>query len=147
FGSAGVGVTSHLAFELLRSMAGIELVHVPYKGQAPATQDLLSGQIDTMFIKPINRLPHLRSNRLRALALRTAARAPAAPAIPPIAEAGVPGFDVAIWFGMTAPAGVPRDIIDKLAAEIARIQALPDIQTRLAELGAEPVVEGPAALA
>ncbi|MBI3517653.1 MAG: tripartite tricarboxylate transporter substrate binding protein [Proteobacteria bacterium] len=147
FGSAGVGVTSHLAFELLRSMAGIDLVHVPYKGQAPATQDLLSGQIQTMFMNPINGLPHVRDNRLRALAISTAARAPAAPEIPPVAEAGVPGFDVAIWFGMTVPAGVPREIVEKLAAEIARIQALPDVQKRLAELGAEPVVEGPAALA
>ncbi len=147
FGSAGVGVTSHLGFELLRRMAGIELVHVPYKGQAPATTDLLSGQIQTMFMNPISGLPFVRDGRLRALAISTATRSPAAPDIPPIAEAGVPGFDVAIWFGMTARAATPRDIVDKLAAEIARIQALPEIVARLAEMGAEPVIEGPAALA
>jgi tripartite-type tricarboxylate transporter receptor subunit TctC len=128
-------------------MAGMDLVHVPYKGQAPATQDLLSGQIQTMFMNPINGLPHVQNNRLRALAVSTAARAAAAPEIPPVAEAGVPGYDVAIWFGMTAPAGVPQEIVDKLAAEIARIQAMPDVRQRFAELGAEPIVEGPAALA
>ena len=147
FGSAGVGVTSHLAFELLRRMAGIDLVHVPYKGQAPATQDLLSGQIQTMFMNPINGLPFVKDGRLRALAVSTATRAPVAPDIPPVAEAGVPGFDVAIWFGMTSPAGVPDEIVQKLATEVARIQALPDVRARLAELGAEPVIEGPAALA
>ena len=147
FGSAGVGVTSHLAFEQLKRMAGIDLVHVPYKGQAPATNDLLAGHIQTMFMNPISGLPHVRQGRLRALAISTAARSPAAPEIPPVAEAGVPGFDVAIWFGMTAPAATPRPIIDRLAAEIARIQAEPEIATRLAELGAEPVIEGPDSLA
>ncbi len=147
FGSAGVGVTSHLAYELLRRMAGIELVHVPYKGQAPATADLLAGQIQTMFVNPISGLPYVRDGRLRALAISTATRSPAAPDIPPVAEAGVPGFDVAIWFGMTARAGTPREIVDKVAAEVARIQAMPDIAARLAELGAEPVIEGPPALA
>jgi tripartite-type tricarboxylate transporter receptor subunit TctC len=147
FGSAGIGVTSHLAFELLRQMTGIALVHVPYKGQAPATTDLLSGHIQTMFMNPINGLPYVRDGRLRALAVSTAARSPAAPEIPSVAEAGVPGFDVAIWFGMTAPAGTPRPIIDKLAGEIARIQAMPEVATRLAALGADPVIEGPAALA
>jgi tripartite-type tricarboxylate transporter receptor subunit TctC len=147
FGSAGVGVTSHLAFELLCRMAGIDLVHVPYKGQAPATTDLLSGQIQTMFVNPINGLPHVRAGRLRALAVSTATRTPAAPDIPSVAEAGVPGFDVFIWFGITAPAGTPREIVEMLAAEIARIQAMPEVKTRLAELGADPVIEGPAALA
>jgi tripartite-type tricarboxylate transporter receptor subunit TctC len=147
FGSAGVGVTSHLAFELLRRMAGIDLVHVPYKGQAPATQDLLSGQIQTMFMNPINGLPFVKDGRLRALAISTATRAPVAPDIPPVAEAGVPGFDVAIWFGITSPTGVPDEIVQKLAAEVARIQALPDVRARLAELGAEPIIEGPAGLA
>jgi tripartite-type tricarboxylate transporter receptor subunit TctC len=147
FGSAGVGVTSHLAFELLCRLAGIDLVHVPYKGQAPATTDLLAGHIQALFMNPINGLPQVREGRLRALAISTATRSPAAPEIPPVAEAGVPGFDVFIWFGITAPAGTPPAILAQLAAEIARIQAMPEIVQRLAELGADPVVEGPAALA
>ncbi|MEJ0070141.1 MAG: tripartite tricarboxylate transporter substrate-binding protein [Pseudomonadota bacterium] len=147
FGSAGVGVTSHLAFELFCRMAGIDLVHVPYKGQAPATTDLLSGHIQTHVHEPDQRLPQVREGRLRALAVSTAARAPAAPEIPPVAEAGVPGFDVFIWFGITAPAGTPPAIIDQLAAEIARIQAMPEVVKRLADVGADPIIEGPAGLA
>ncbi len=143
FASAGVGSASHMAGEMLKWKAGIALVHVPYKGQTPATSDVLAGQVPLMFTNPLSGLTYMKDGRLRALAISTARRSPAAPDIPTIAEAGVPGFDVGIWFGVQAPAGTPREIVDRWVAEIRRMLTLPDVREGLAAQGAVPMPEDP----
>jgi tripartite-type tricarboxylate transporter receptor subunit TctC len=120
----------------------VDLVHVPYKGSAPAITDLLGGQIDVMFDNTPNAMPHLKAGKLRALAVTTAARAPLFPELPTVAEGGVPGFDVEVWFGVVAPAGTPKDVVAKLNAEINRILALPEVSSRFAEQGVR-VIGGP----
>jgi tripartite-type tricarboxylate transporter receptor subunit TctC len=147
FASAGVGVPSHMAGELLKSMAHIDLTHVPYKGQAPATADVLSGQVPLMFTNPLNGLVFVRDGKLRALGISTAHRIAAAPDIPTVAESGLPGFDVGIWFGIQAPAATPDPIVRKLADQIRRILEAPDMRAGLAAQGAEPLPEGPEAFA
>lgn len=143
FGSSGAGAASHLAGELLKGMAGVNLVHVPYKGQAPATTDLLGGQISLMFNNPITSLTYIKAGRLRALAVSTAKRSKELPEVSTIAESGLPGFDVGFWLGTLAPAGTPRPIIDKLNTEMVRIVRLPDVVERLDALGVEPVGSSP----
>ena len=120
-------------------MAGVDIVHIPYKGQAPATTDLLSGQISLMFNNPITSLAHIKAGRLRALAVSTAKRSSGLPDVPTVAESGLPGFDVGFWLGTLAPAGTPRPIIDKLNAEMVRIVQMPDVVERLGMLGVEPI--------
>jgi tripartite-type tricarboxylate transporter receptor subunit TctC len=147
FASAGVGVPSHMAGELLKWMAHIDLTHVPYKGQAPATADVLAGQVPLMFTNPLNGLAFVRDGKLRALAISTGHRIAAAPDIPTVAESGVPGFDVGIWFGIQAPAKTPDWIVRKLADKIRTILEAPDLRAGLAAQGAEPLPEGPDAFA
>ena len=139
FGSSGAGSASHLAGELLKGLAGIDIVHVPYKGQAPATTDLLGGQISLMFNNPITSLAHVKAGRLRALAVSTAKRFKGLPEVPTIAEGPLPGFNVGFWMGALAPAGTPRPIIDKLNAEMVKTVQMPDVVERLGMLGVEPV--------
>ncbi|MEJ0068884.1 MAG: tripartite tricarboxylate transporter substrate-binding protein [Pseudomonadota bacterium] len=107
FASSGVGVPSHMAGEMLKWMAHIDLTHVPYKGQGPATADVVAGQVPMMFTSPLNALSFIKDGRLRALAISTAERSEAAPDIPTVAESGLPGFDVGIWFGIQAPVATP----------------------------------------
>ncbi len=147
FASGGTGVASHLAGELFKSTAGIDVVHVPYKGQAPATADLLGGQVAFMFNNPITSLVHIKASRLRALAVSTAKRFTGLPDVPTVAESGLAEFDVGFWLGTLAPAGTPRVIIDKLNAEMVRIVGLPDVVERLAALGVETVGNSPAEFA
>jgi len=147
FASAGVGTPSHMSGELLKWMAHIDLTHVPYKGQAPATADVLAGQVPLMFTNPLNGLAFVRDGRLRALAVSTSHRIAAAPDVPTVAEAGVPGFDVGIWFGFQAPAKTPDWIVRKLADQIRKILEAPDVRAQLAAQGAEPLPEGPDAFA
>lgn len=143
FASGGTGVASHLAGELFKSTAGIDIVHVPYKGQAPATADLLGGQVSFMFNNPITALPHIKAGKLRALAVSTAKRFPGLPDVPTVAESGLPGFDVGFWLGTLAPAGTPRAVIAKLNAEMVKILRMPDVGERLAALGVEVVGSSP----
>jgi len=143
FGSGGTGVASHLAGELFKSTAGIDIVHVPYKGQAPATADLLGGQISFMFNNPITSLPHIKAGKMRALAVSTGKRFSGLPDVPTVAESGFAGFDVGFWLGTLAPAGTPRAIIDKLNTEMVKILRMPDVVERLAAMGVEVIGNTP----
>ena len=143
FGSSGSGQSLHLAGELFKTMAGIDIVHVPYKGSAPARTDLLAGQIHMMFESMIGVLPFVTSGRLRALAVSGAKRSPAAPDIPTMAEAGVPGYDASGWVGVLGPAGMPRPIVERLNGEIVAILNTPETRERLAKSGAEVVGSSP----
>ena len=127
YASAGNGSSNHLSMELFKSMTTLNLMHVPYKGSVPAVTDLLGGQVDAMFDNVPNVIQHVRAGKLRALAVSSATRSPLVPDIPTVAEAGVPGFDVSVWFGIVAPAGTPAPVIAKLNAEINRILKMPDV--------------------
>lgn len=143
YSSAGTGSTTHMATELFKSMARVDFLHIPYKGSAPAVLDLVGGHVDLMFAPLPVMLPHIKSGRVRPLAVATAKRSGAIPEIPTVAEAGLPGFEATNSVGVLAPAATPRDIIAKLNAEIVRILRLPEIRERLLGLGAEPVANSP----
>jgi tripartite-type tricarboxylate transporter receptor subunit TctC len=138
FGSSGIGAAAHLTMELLAQQQGLQLTHVPYKGTTPALADLMGGHIQVMFDTMSAMLPQVRAGKIRALGLSSATRWPTAPEIPTIAEAGVPGFVSGSWAGLLAPGGTPRPIVDRLSSEVAKIVRMPDVRTRLAELGVEP---------
>jgi tripartite-type tricarboxylate transporter receptor subunit TctC len=138
YGSGGVGTAPHLAAELFKTLTGVDMVHIPYKGSGPAVADLLSGQISLMFNTMIQTIPHVKEGTVRALAITGATRSDALPNLPTIAEAGVPGYDMVGWFGILAPAGTPKDVVIKLNTEIVKILNMPDVKTRLSDLGAEP---------
>ena len=135
FASAGSGNPNHLAGELINMMAGVRTTHVPYKGGAPAVTDLVGGQVQMHYGSPINVLPHIRSGRLRALAVSSPARLPTLPDVPTFAEAGLPGYEIRIWYGVLAPAGTPREVQARLATEINRIMLLPEVKERLDAAG------------
>ena len=140
YASVGNGSLVHLATELLKKRAGIELVHVPYKGSAPALNGLLAGDASAMFVNLLSAMPLVKAGKLRALATSPARRLSASPEIPSAAEAGVPGYDFEGWFGIVAPAATPRPILDRLTAELRRIVAQPDVRERLIQQGGlEPV--------
>jgi len=143
YGSSGTGNTNHLAGELLRSLTGIKMLHIPYKGAGPAIVDLISGQLQLSFHVPISVIPHIRSGRLRPIAISGKTRVPALPQVPIFAEAGLPAFDIAGWTGLFAPAGTPKDIVDKISAEMARILTMPEIVERLVNQGLEPLISTP----
>jgi tripartite-type tricarboxylate transporter receptor subunit TctC len=138
FASGSTGSTGHLAGELFKTMAGVDMVHIPYKGAAPATTDLLAGQVQLMFDNLANALPNVKAGKLRALAVTTLARSPAVPDLPTIAESGLPGFDLTTWFGLLVPAGTPPEIVAKLNAEVVRALNSNDMRERLQRMGAEP---------
>jgi tripartite-type tricarboxylate transporter receptor subunit TctC len=143
YGSPGAGSTAHLSMELFKSMTGTNLVHVPYKGSAGVLTDVMGGQIAaTMDNMPVY-LPQVKAGKIRALAVTPNKRSPAAPDIPTVAEAGVPGYNSSAWFGLVAPAATPKDVVTKLSVETARILQLPDVKSRLSELGAEPIGSTP----
>ena len=143
FASSSTGGSPHLSGEMFKQMAGVDIAHVPYKGSAPAITDLLGGQVQLMFDNLPSALPQVKAGKLRALAVTSARRSPAAPDLPTIAEAGVPGYEVDSWFGILAPAGTPREIVNKLNAEIVKILQMPDVKERLSEQGAVPVGDTP----
>jgi tripartite-type tricarboxylate transporter receptor subunit TctC len=143
FASGGSGTATHLAAELFKSMAGIDMVHVPYKGNGPATVDLLSGRVAVMFDQIATALPSVKDGRLHALGVSTAKRSPAAPDIPTIAEGGLPGYDVTTWHGLVAPAGTPRPIIDRLHDEVVKALNSPMVKQRFASAGIVPVSSTP----
>ncbi|MDO9711130.1 tripartite tricarboxylate transporter substrate binding protein [Paracraurococcus lichenis] len=146
-GSPGNGSIGHLAAELLKARVGAEWTHIPYKGGGPAMADLIAGHIDAVFLTLPAATEHVRAGRLRALAVTTAARAPALPEVPTLAESGLPGFEVTSWQGLLAPAGTEAAVIRRLNAEVARILALPEVAAQLTAQGFEPVPGPPEALA
>ena len=143
FASSGSGTSQHLSGELFNLMAGVKMIHVPYKGGAFAVTDLISGQIELSFENAPNCVPHVKSGRLRAIAVTTLTRAQALPDIPPMAEAGMPGFEVGSWQGLFVPAGVPTAIVTKLNTEVRRILTLNDVRDRIVGLGAEVATNTP----
>jgi tripartite-type tricarboxylate transporter receptor subunit TctC len=143
FASGSIGSAGHLAGELFKAMAGVDMVHVPYKGAAPAMQDLIGGQVNLMFDNLASSLAQVRAGKVRALAVTTAARTSFAPEYPTIAESGLPGFDISTWFGIFAPAGTPREVQERLHAEFTKALAAPDVRERMLNLGAEPVGNKP----
>jgi tripartite-type tricarboxylate transporter receptor subunit TctC len=148
YGSAGAGApTSHLGMELLKSTAGIDIVHVPYKSMAPALIDVLGGQIQ-MSMPTVNAvLPHIRSGRLRAIGVSSLQRSPTAPDVPTLAEAGMPGYEAINWFAILGPAGIPPAVVEKVHADTAEVLKSRDFRDRLAAAGVEPKSMGPAELA
>jgi tripartite-type tricarboxylate transporter receptor subunit TctC len=143
FGSGSNGSAGHLAGELFKSDAGVDMVHVPYKGGAPAMQDLLGGQIQLMFDNLANSMQQVRAGKLKALAVTTAHRSSLVPDLPTLSEAGVPGFDIYTWWGFMAPAGTPREIIAKWNTEVTRILNTPEMKAFFAQQGAEPAPDTP----
>jgi tripartite-type tricarboxylate transporter receptor subunit TctC len=141
-GTPGVATTGHLAGELFKAMAGVDLVHVPYRGSAPAVTDLIGGQVQMMVDAMVTTLPHIQSGKLRALGVTTTTRSEALPNAPTIAEA-VPGYEAVIWFGIGVPRGTPNEIIAKLNREINAALSTPKIKAQLAELGSSPIIASP----
>jgi tripartite-type tricarboxylate transporter receptor subunit TctC len=147
FSSPGNGSGAHLAGELLKSMAAVDMTHIPFNGIAPAVTAVLGGQVQVMFAGAPSVLQHVKSGKLRALGVASLARIAAAPDLPTLAESGFPGFDVTSWYGIVAPAGTPSQVIDRLHSEMTKALNEPDVREKLAGLGAEPVGNTPAEFA
>ena len=147
FGSPGNGASPHLSGELFKSMTKVDMVHVPYKGSAPAVSDLLGGQISIMFDNLPSVIPHVRSGKLRAIAISTAKRSADLPDVPTISEAGVPGYEATSWFGMFAPAATPKPVLDKISAALGKVLANAEVKKKIDDQGGEPANETPAQFA
>jgi tripartite-type tricarboxylate transporter receptor subunit TctC len=143
FASSGNGGISHLIGEQFKSMGGIEMLHVPYKGDTPALVDLVGGQVSLMFGTAVSFLPYVKSRRLNALAVTNPKRSEIVPDVPTVAESGLPGFEALQWFGIFAPAGTSKDIVTRLNGEIVKTLRLPDVRERLSSLGADVVGNTP----
>jgi tripartite-type tricarboxylate transporter receptor subunit TctC len=139
YGTPGIGTSPHMSMELLKSMAGLEIQHIPYRGTAPAVTDIISGQIHAMFANALTAKPQVDSGKVRALAVSGPKRIEAMPDVPPVAQAGVPGYEAMQWYGLLAPAGTPKDIMVRLHAEAAKALNTADMKEKLATDGAEPV--------
>jgi len=139
YSSSGIGTSSHLAAELFKMLTGVDMLHAPYKADALALPDLLSGQINLMFMFQTSALPQMKSGKLRPLAVSTAKRSPLAAELPTVAEAGVPGYEFSGWFGLFAPAATPKEIVDKLAAASVKAVQSPDLKERLSQQGFVPI--------
>lgn len=137
FGSAGLGSGTHLDAELFRSMAGIDLLHVPYKGGTPSVTALVGGQVQMMFSNPVSSLPLVKAGKLRPLAISSTSRSPLFPDVPPIAEAGVPGYEAQTWYGVLAPKGTPPAIIDTLNRAVGQVLAMPEVRQQIEAVGGE----------
>ena len=143
FASSGFGTTSHLAAELFKVMARVDMVHVPYKADSVALPDVLAGRVPLMFMLQTTAMPQIRAHKLRPLAVSTATRSPLVPDLPTVAEAGLPGYGISAWFGLFVPAGTPREIVEKLgAAQVKAVQS-PDMKERLLEHGFVPIGSPP----
>jgi tripartite-type tricarboxylate transporter receptor subunit TctC len=143
FASAGTGTTAHLAGELFKSMAGIDMVHVPYKGSPQALLDTISGQVSLVFAPILTALPQVTTGKLKALAVTTPRRSPSAPDVPTVAEGALPGYEATLWYGLFAPAGTPREIVMRLSGEVVAILGLPDARESLQQQGAVPAGNSP----
>ena len=147
YASAGNGTTVHLAAELFNSMAGVDLMHIPYKGSAPAVTDLMGGQVDIMFDSLSSAKPYVESGKLKALAVTTAKRSAAFPKVPTVAESGLPGYELSGWYAVFVPAKTPKPVVDRLHAELVKALKQEDVRARFALIGAEPVGSSPQELA
>ena len=147
YASAGNGTSIHLAGEVFASMAGLNLLHVPYKGSGPAVTDMLGGQVDLMFDSITSARPHIQAGKLRALGVTSAKRSATLPDVPTIAEAGVPGYEVSPWFAVFAPAGTPAAIVNKINAALIDAMKQPDTVAKFETIGAEPIGTTPQQLA
>ena len=143
YASGSIGSTTHLSMELFKSMAKVDLQHIPYKGSGPAIAAILGGEVQIMFELIPTAMPHVKSGRMRALAVTSRSRSPVMPELPTVAESGLPGYDVASWFALCAPAGTPRAVVDKVSADVGAILKTPDMQSRIGGLGAQPLVMTP----
>jgi tripartite-type tricarboxylate transporter receptor subunit TctC len=147
YASAGNGTTVHLAAELFNSMAGVDIMHVPYKGSAPAVTDLMGGQVDIMFDSLSSAKPYVESGRLKALAVTTSKRSSVFPNVPTIAESGIPGYELSGWYAVFVSARTPKPIVDRLNAELVKALKQPNVRARFAQIGAEPIGSSPQELA
>jgi tripartite-type tricarboxylate transporter receptor subunit TctC len=138
YGSAGSGTSHHMAAELFKSMAKVDLQHIPYKGGGPMMNDLIGGQVNLAFETAASATPQIKAGKVKPLAITTAKRSPALPEVPTIAESGLPGYEVLTWYGLLAPAGTPKEIMSRLHAEVSKILQTPDIKERLAGISSEP---------
>ena len=145
FASAGLGTNPHMTFELFRSMAKLDVVHVPYKGSAPAITDLVGGHVAMMSATALTGIPQIRAGRLRGLAVTSAKRSASAPELPTLAEAGVPGYEATQWYGVLAPANTPAGVVKRLHAELVHVLQLAEVKERFSADGAEPVGDTPEA--
>ena len=143
FASSGSGTSIHLSGELFKQLTGVQMTHIPYKGSAAALPDVMSGQVNVMFDNAPTVMPHIRGGKLKAIAVTSSKRSPALPNTPTIAELGVTGFEASSWFGVLAPAGTPREIVDKLSLAIVKALQTAEIRDRLASQGAEAVGNTP----
>jgi len=138
YGSTGSGSSNHLSMELFRLMTATQMIHVPYKGSAPMVTDLLGGHVQVAFDNVPNVVTQVKAGKLRALAITSLARDPSLPDIPTVAEAGVPGYEVGVWFGMVAPAATPPDVVARLNAQLNKILAMPDVKQKFSDQGVNP---------
>jgi tripartite-type tricarboxylate transporter receptor subunit TctC len=143
YASGGIGASTHLPAELFKSMAGVDMVHVPFKGGGPALLGVISGQAQMLMISVVGALPHVKSGKLRGLALTSKNRSPEFPGVPTVAESGVPGYEVVLWYGLYAPRGTPGRIVSVLQRVVAKTIQTPEIRQRLAQDGAHPVGNTP----
>jgi tripartite-type tricarboxylate transporter receptor subunit TctC len=143
YASSGSGAAAHLAGELFKTMAGVDLVHVPYKGAQPALTDVIGGQVQVMFATSASVIPFIKAGKLRGLAVTTARRSPSVPDLPTVSEAGVAGFEATTWHGVVVPAATPVPLIERLSRDIVSVLGQPDLRERLAALGAEVLAGTP----
>ena len=143
YASTGNGTSNHLSFELFKAMTGTQVTHVPYKGSAPAVTDLIAGQMQVMFDNTPNVLPHVKAGKLKALGVSSKTRSQFAPDVPSVDEAGVPGYDVTVWFGVLTVAGTPPDIVKRLNTEMVKILTSPDVKERISKSGVDVVAGSP----
>ena len=143
YGSSGVGATPHLAAEYFKSAAGVDIVHVPYKGSTPVYADLMAGLVSMYFAVPASGAPYVKSGKLRAIAVTSAKRASLLPSVPTMAEAGLPGYDISSFYALLVPAGTPREIVNRLAEATARAVASPDLREKIVNAGSEPASSTP----
>lgn len=143
YGSSGVGSSSHLAGVMLESLTGVELTHVPYKGSAPAVTDLIGGRIDMMIDNIPSHVEFAKAGKVRPLGVSGTKTSPLFPGVPTIAQAGVPGYDVTIWYGILGPAGTPDDVVQKVAGAVRQVVEKPEMQAKLVEIGSDPMIMTP----
>jgi tripartite-type tricarboxylate transporter receptor subunit TctC len=143
YASTGNGTSNHLSFELFKTMTKTQVTHVPYKGSAPAVTDLIAGQVQVMFDNTPNVLPHVKAGKLKALGVSSKARSQLAPEVPSVDEAGVPGYDVTVWFGVLTVAGTPADIVKRLNTDMVKILTSPEVKERITKSGVDVVASSP----
>ena len=147
YATSGIGTISHLTSELFASMAGVKLTHVPYKGTQQSIPDIASGQVAMLFDNIMTAQPNIKAGRVKAIAISSSARSPLVPELPTVSEAGLPGFQSVVWFGLLGPAGLPKPVVDRVNAEMNKTLALPDVKARFAQMGFDQAGGNPASFA